>query len=144
MTPNQLVALNLRRARTLLGLTQEQAAERLEPYLGERWSKRSFSAAERSVAGERIRQFSADDLVALAAAFDLPVSFFLAIPFEHGTVAAKDAAEGLTPDEVVELSSITQRHLDRIGRLQEERRAEHMKELAELGIDLPGEREGER
>jgi len=77
-TPNQMVAYNLRRARTLLGWTQEEAAEKLEPNLGERWSKATFSAAERSVAHpERMRQFSADELVAIAVTFELPVTFFL-------------------------------------------------------------------
>src|SRR5689334_19601190 len=80
MTPNQIVAYNLRRARELRQWTQEEAAERLEPYLGERWSKATFSAAERSVDGDRIRQFSADDLVALARGFDLPIAWFLLPP----------------------------------------------------------------
>ena len=80
MTANQLVAYNLRRARELRELTQEEAAELLEPYLGVRWSKGSFSAAERSVAGERTREFSADELLAFSAAFDLPVTWFFLPP----------------------------------------------------------------
>lgn len=48
LTPNRVVAYNLARARSLRGWTQEQAAERLEPFLGVRWSKATFSAAERS------------------------------------------------------------------------------------------------
>jgi transcriptional regulator with XRE-family HTH domain len=58
-------------------LTQERAAELLEPYLGRRWSKATFSAAERSAAeGTRAREFSADELLAFARAFDVPVSYF--------------------------------------------------------------------
>ena len=79
-TPNQVVANNLRRARNLHRWTAEEAAEHLEPYLGERWSKVTWSAAERSIRGERIRQFSADDLVAFAKTFQPPISFFFSRP----------------------------------------------------------------
>ena len=48
MTPNQIVALNVARARALRGWTQEQAAEALAPYLGAKLSGPSFSALERS------------------------------------------------------------------------------------------------
>lgn len=80
LTPNQVVAYNLRQARALRGWTQDQAAEALEPHLGERWSRVVFSAAERSVSGQRVRQFTADDLVAFARAFNLPVTWFLLPP----------------------------------------------------------------
>ncbi len=80
LTPNQVVAYNLPRARMIRGWTQEQAAEALAPYLGTRWSVANFSAIERSVDGGRIRQFTADDLVALSRGFDLPIGFFLTPP----------------------------------------------------------------
>jgi transcriptional regulator with XRE-family HTH domain len=80
VTPNQIVAWNLARARALRGWTQEQAAERLAPYLGERWSKATYSAAERSVDGARVRQFTADDLHAFSRAFELPMTLFLTPP----------------------------------------------------------------
>jgi hypothetical protein len=38
------------------------------------------SAAERSVDGARIRQFTADDIVAFAQAFDLPIGYFFLPP----------------------------------------------------------------
>jgi transcriptional regulator with XRE-family HTH domain len=82
LTPNQLVAYNLRRARELRGWTQEQTARLLEPYIGIRWSKATFSAAERSVAGGRVRQFTADELVALSLVFDLPVTWWFLPPDE--------------------------------------------------------------
>jgi transcriptional regulator with XRE-family HTH domain len=137
MTANQLVAYNLRRARTLLGLTQEQAARELEPYLGERWSKRVFSAAERSVTGERVRQFTADQLVAFAAAFDLPVSFFLEAPSPGMTVAALGAEEGVTGRQLTELATGSEHHQARIEQAKQLRVVEHMRELAELGVELP-------
>ena len=80
LTPNQVVAFNLTQARELRGWTQDQAAAALEPYLGRRWSTASFSQAERSVTGKVNRSFDADELVAFARAFDLPVTWFLLPP----------------------------------------------------------------
>lgn len=61
LTPNQVVAYNLARARKVRGWTQEEAADRLERHLGVRWSNVVFSAAERSAQMDRIRQFDADE-----------------------------------------------------------------------------------
>ncbi|NLT34277.1 MAG: helix-turn-helix transcriptional regulator [Gaiellales bacterium] len=81
ITGNQVVAYNLRMARLRRGWTQEEAAERLEPYLGVRWSKASYSAAERSIERQdRIRNFTADELLAFSLAFELPVAWFLLPP----------------------------------------------------------------
>lgn len=55
-------------------------AEQLAPYLGEHWSKATFSAAERSIDGARIRQFTADDVYAFARTFGVPTSYFLCPP----------------------------------------------------------------
>ncbi len=76
ITPNQLVGYNLWCARQERHWTQAQAAEALEPYLGVRWTVAQVSAAERSVDGTRIRQFTADDLVAFAQAFEVPITYF--------------------------------------------------------------------
>jgi transcriptional regulator with XRE-family HTH domain len=81
MTPNQIVAYNVAKARELRGWTQEQAAEALAPYLGAKLSGASFSALERSAwSVDRIKQFSADDLLALSRGFDLPIGFFFTPP----------------------------------------------------------------
>jgi transcriptional regulator with XRE-family HTH domain len=80
LTPNQLVAYNLRQARRLRGWTQEQAAARLEPHLGTLWSKATYSAAERSVDGKVVRRFDADDLIAFARTFRLPITWFFLPP----------------------------------------------------------------
>jgi hypothetical protein len=80
LTPNQVVAFNLAQARQLKGWTQDQATEALEPYLGSRWSKANYSAAERSVDGGRVRNFDADEIVAFARAFELPVTWFFMPP----------------------------------------------------------------
>jgi transcriptional regulator with XRE-family HTH domain len=92
LTPNQLVAYNLQRARTMRGWTQEQAAERLEPFIGKRWSKASWSSAERSVTGERPREFTADELIAFARCFELPPPWFLSLPLETKEVAVPGPA----------------------------------------------------
>ena len=91
-----MVALNLARARKLKGWTQEQAAAELEPYLGTRWSAATMSQVERSVAGGRIKQFSVDELVALARGFDLPMTWFLVPPREEALAgfSASDAEDG--------------------------------------------------
>lgn len=80
LSPNQVVAYNLARARELKGWTQDQTAEALEPYLGVLWSKASLSQAERSVAGRVVRNFSADEIVAFARAFEVPVTWFFMPP----------------------------------------------------------------
>lgn len=80
MDPNQVVAHNLARARQLRGWTQDEAAAALEPYLGVRWSNASWSQAERSVAGKFVRRFDAEEIVAFARAFELPVTWFFLPP----------------------------------------------------------------
>src|SRR5438105_15161924 len=80
LTANQVVGFNLQQARLWKGWTQQQAAEALEPYLGKRWSVASVSQAERSIAGKFIRQFTADEIVAFARAFDLPLGWFFLPP----------------------------------------------------------------
>jgi hypothetical protein len=80
LTPNQIVAYNLAQARAWKDWTQEEAAEHLEPFIGTKWSKASFSAAERSVDGQRVRQFTADEIVAFSRGFGLPVGFFFLPP----------------------------------------------------------------
>lgn len=80
ITPNQIVAFNLSEARALRGWTQEQAAAELEQFVGSRWSKATFSAAERSVDGRRVRQFTADEIVAFSRCFRVPIGFFFMPP----------------------------------------------------------------
>jgi transcriptional regulator with XRE-family HTH domain len=104
-SPNQIVAYNVAKARLLRGWTQEQAAEALAPYLGTRLSAASFSAIERSVAGGRIREFTADEIVALARGFNLPIGWFFTPPslMEGIGVATPDADErGLDPQVMLD------------------------------------------
>lgn len=85
LTPNQVVGYNLWRARQERGWTQAQAAEAMEPHLGIRWTVAQMSAAEHSIDGTRIRQFTADDLVAFAQAFALPLTYFFLPPKPDAT-----------------------------------------------------------
>jgi hypothetical protein len=80
LTPNQVVSYNLAQARQLRRWTQQQAIDALEPHLGARWSIANYSAAERSVDGGRIRNFDADEVVAFARTFDLPITWFFMPP----------------------------------------------------------------
>jgi hypothetical protein len=98
LTPNQVVAFNLARAREWKGWTQDEAAAALEPYLGKRWSKASVSQAERSVAGKFVRNFDADEIVAFARAFQLPIGWFFMPPpprsDQPGTPVKLDTPDG--------------------------------------------------
>ncbi|HEY9562431.1 MAG TPA: helix-turn-helix transcriptional regulator [Nocardioides sp.] len=105
-TPNQIVAHNISKARMLRSWTQDQAAEACAPYLGARLSPASWSALERSVDGGRIREITADELVAFARAFDLPIGFFLTPPsvWDNHVVSTPDAGpEGLEPLELFDV-----------------------------------------
>lgn len=105
-TPNQLVAYNLARIRKQQGLTQEQTVELLAPFLGVRWSVASLSAAERSVDGKRVKEFNADELIALSRAFDVPLAFWFVPPpvDDHPRLATPDASDqGLPVDTLLDV-----------------------------------------
>jgi transcriptional regulator with XRE-family HTH domain len=94
-TPNQLVAYNLARIRKQQGLTQEQTVELLTPFLGVRWSVASLSAAERSIDGKRVKEFNADELIALSRAFDVPLALWFTPPpvEDEPRLATPDASD---------------------------------------------------
>jgi transcriptional regulator with XRE-family HTH domain len=79
-TPNQVVAGNLTRLRHRRNLTQGEVARLLSAVAGKEWTEAMVAHAERSVTGNRVREFTADDLVTLARAFDVPVLYFLTPP----------------------------------------------------------------
>lgn len=78
LTPNQVVAWNMAYFRKAAGLTQEEIGDRLG------WSSAVVSSAERSWDARRIRQFTADDLVALAAVLRIPVPALFLPPEDDG------------------------------------------------------------
>ena len=79
-TASQVVAHNLTRARELRGLTQAEIAERLSLFTASPWSATTVAQAEGSVSGVRVRQFTANELAALARTFDLPIFYFFLPP----------------------------------------------------------------
>lgn len=77
---NEIVAYNFRRARDLRGWTQEEAAIRLEPFLGQRLRQAAISAIEGAFGGERRREFDAQEILAFACGFDVPLLWFFLPP----------------------------------------------------------------
>lgn len=73
MTPNQVIAYNLRELRAERTWTQDRAAEEIARFSGVCWSKATFSLIERSVDGTRIKQFSGDEIIAICRAFEVPI-----------------------------------------------------------------------
>jgi hypothetical protein len=77
---NQVVAYNVRAARELRGWTQEDVAQRLAPYMGQRPTQAAVSAIERAWDSERRREFDAQELLVFSLVFDLPLVWFLLPP----------------------------------------------------------------
>ena len=80
LTAGNIVAINLKRARELRGLSQAEAGELLGEYLKKPWSAATFSAAERSWETGPERSFTANELDGFSRAFRLPVFWFLLPP----------------------------------------------------------------
>lgn len=80
LTVNQLVAYNMQRARKSRGWDQDYLGARLAGATGRAWSRASVSAAEASWRGGRTRRFDANEIVALARIFDLPLDWFFLPP----------------------------------------------------------------
>lgn len=100
VTVNQIVAWNLAYWRKVAGLTQDQLGERLG------WSKVVVSAAERSWEGKRVRNFTADDLVNIAAALELPITALLLPPTDDGhdqryTLQLREDGESLNMSDLL-------------------------------------------
>lgn len=121
---NEVVAYNFRRARELRGLTQPQAAAALEPFLGALLPQASISAIETSWATGKRREFDAQEILAFARAFDLPLLwFFLPQPGDTRRL-------GRTSDRVNELYRLV------LGR--EDQLEELYVRFRELGMSEPG------
>ena len=132
-TASQVVAHNLTRARELRGLTQTEIAERLSRFTGSNWSQATVAQAEGSVGGHRVRQFTANELVALARTFDLPVLFFFLPPDDgEGELATHDAQRGL-PWEYLLLLALG--HRGNFGVLAE--RSANWQHVLAHGVDIP-------
>ena len=111
MNFNEVIAYNVRRARELRGLTQHEAAAVLEPFLGQRLTQASISALERSYRGDKRREFDAQEILAFACAFDLPLLwFFLPPPDDHRRLAG-------TSDRINELYTLALGREDQLEEL---------------------------
>jgi len=84
VTINQVVARNMALARRRREMTQDQLGQVLTRITGRPWSNATVSSAERSWGTDRIRQFDADDLIALAQALQIPVTSLLLPPPTDG------------------------------------------------------------
>jgi transcriptional regulator with XRE-family HTH domain len=78
VTVNQVVAWNMTHLRRAAALTQEELGELLG------WSKAIVSAAERSWDGKRVRQFTVDDVAAIARALGIPMTALFLPPEDDG------------------------------------------------------------
>ncbi|HUP86741.1 MAG TPA: helix-turn-helix transcriptional regulator [Acidimicrobiales bacterium] len=132
-TASQVVAHNLTRARDLRGLTQTEVAERLSRFTGSNWSQATVAQAEGSVSGQRVRQFTANELVALARTFDLPVLFFFLPPDDgEGRLLTDDAKAGLPWEYLLVLLL---GHRDSFNVLAD--RTANWSQLLAQGLDIP-------
>ncbi len=132
-TASQVVADNLTRARELRGLTKAEIAERLSRFTGSNWTQATVAQAEGSVSGQRVRQFTANELVALARTFDLPVIFFFLPPDDgEGSLATDDRKSGL-PWEYLLLLVLG--HRGNFGVLAE--RSVSWQHVLTAGVDIP-------
>lgn len=133
-TASQVVAHNLTRARELRGLTQVEVAERLTRFTGSNWSQATVAQAEGSIAGNRVRQFTANELVALARAFDLPLLYFFLPPDDAaGRLVTDDAERGHPWEYLVLLLLGHQGNFDVIAD-----RTANWSKVLRRGIDIPG------
>lgn len=77
---NAVVAYNVKAIRLVRGLTQDQVADRLALFTGNRLPQASISQMERSFDGGRRRQFDAHDLYLLSKVFEVPIVYFFLPP----------------------------------------------------------------
>jgi transcriptional regulator with XRE-family HTH domain len=107
---NEVVAYNFKRARELRGWTQDEVADRLAPFLGVRLPQASISGIERGYMGRR-REFDAQELLAFACCFDLPIVWFFIPPLgDHRRFRN-------TSDHVQELYTLLLGREDQLGLL---------------------------
>lgn len=79
---SDVVAHRMRTARKYRGKTQPWVADELTRLTRMSWSVPAVSAAEGGTAGGRPRLFIANEIVALARVFDLPITYFFTPPIE--------------------------------------------------------------
>lgn len=138
LTPNQIVARNLRALREELGISQEEAARRVEPHLGTTWAQKKsmWSAIERSddPQNERARRFTVDDLVAFSLAFERPPVWFLLPAADTEQIRpTRESADTLEPSELLDALFLNWEHIDnRLADLPKSHRGEALRAMTEL------------
>ena len=80
---NQIVAYNLRAARKLKGMTQEDLARRIETVSGTRCTHTMVSELERSWDGPRHREFDAHEIAVFSLALRVPMAYFFLPPLNE-------------------------------------------------------------
>jgi hypothetical protein len=81
LSPNQIVALNLRRIRSeVRDWTLKETAEKLEHYLGYHLSRQAIHEWEKASEGKKIHRFDADEITALARLFEIPIGVLFGPP----------------------------------------------------------------
>jgi hypothetical protein len=103
MSPDDVVSLNLKRARELRNWTQSEAAAQVSRYLGKTWSVQVYGDAERAYRIKRIKIFSATEVIAFCRAFRLPLVWFYLSPDPWTTIAPREGDEGMTGDDLLSL-----------------------------------------
>jgi transcriptional regulator with XRE-family HTH domain len=78
----QVVGHRMSAARASQGRSQEWVAERMARFTGANWTASTVSLAENSATSSRPRSFTANDIVALARTFALPIPYFFIPPDE--------------------------------------------------------------
>lgn len=76
----QVVGWRMSAARKSQGRTQEWVAERMSRFTGANWTVSTVSLAENSATSSRPRSFTANDIVALARTFGMPIPYFFIPP----------------------------------------------------------------
>lgn len=138
LTPNQIVARNLKAVREELGISQEEAARRVEPHLGTTWAQKKtmWSAIERSddPENDRARRFTVDDLIAFSLAFERPPIWFLLPPPETQRIRpTRESRERLEPSELLDALFLNWEHVDnRLTDLPPNHRGEALRAMTEL------------
>jgi transcriptional regulator with XRE-family HTH domain len=107
---SQVVAFNVAWFRKRAGLTQEEMGQRLGG-----WSAASVSAAERSWDGKRVRQFDADEIIAIAAVLGVPAIALLLPPPDAGTAIEYGFVATSAPVPPIDTAGLLAHLLPRYG-----------------------------
>ena len=103
---SQVVARNVHLARRERGMSQEDLAVRLRELTGSKWPRTAVSMFEGSWDNpkDRIRKFDVNQLVALAVALDMPLTWFFLDPTDDDSASSRVRC-GMSDDPLPALDS---------------------------------------